>query len=168
MASIAPCAHTRRAGKTTDSWITPKWLVDRLGHFDLDPCACDPMPWKTADKMITEKEDGLLDLWSGFVWCNPPYGRSLGTWLNRMALHNNGIALVFARTDTRAFFENVWPFANSVLFIKGRLTFCTPEGHLAPNGHNSGGPSMLIGYGTEASIRLLKVRDIGKFVALAK
>lgn len=82
MSSIAPPSNTRRQGITTDSWITPKWIIDRLGTFDLDPCACEPQP------------------------CNPPYGRSLGIWLERMALHNNGIALVFARTDTRAFHDH--------------------------------------------------------------
>lgn len=68
MASIAPPAHTRREGVTTDSWITPKWLIDRLAPFDLDPCACDPMPWQTAERMLTEREDGLLSTWGG------PYG----------------------------------------------------------------------------------------------
>lgn len=161
MASIAPMAHTRREGLTTDSWITPKWILDRVGPFDLDPCACDPQPWPTATKMLTEKEDGLLYIWHGFVWCNPPYGRALGTWLNRMALHNSGIALVFARTDTRAFQDNVWPFASVLLFLRGRLTFYTPEGNSAPLGHNSGGPSVLIGYGEEAARRLKQCADIG-------
>lgn len=114
--------------------------------------------------MITEREDGLLHRWEGFVYCNPPYGRQLGTWLNRMALHNDGIALVFARTGTRAFHGNVWPFAHSLLFLEGRLTFHRPDGAPAPQGHNSGGPSVLIGYGTRATERLGSSRDLGAFV----
>lgn len=165
MASIAPPSHTRREGVTTDSWITPRWILERVGPFDLDPCACDPQPWPTAARMVTESEDGLLLLWSGFVWCNPPYGRSLGVWLERMAVHRNGIALVFARTDTRAFHDHVWPFADTLLFLRGRLTFCTPAGDPAPLGHNSGGPSVLIGYGPEASRRLKQCGDIGAIVA---
>lgn len=104
--------------------------------------------------MITEKEDGLLSLWSGLVWCNPPYGRRMSVWLERMALHANGIALVFARTDTRPFQRHVFPFAQSLLFLRGRVTFYTPEGVKALEGHNSGGPSVLIAYGQEASRRL--------------
>lgn len=164
MSSIAPPSHTRRDGVTTDSWITPKWVLDRLSPFDLDPCACDPQPWPTAEKMVTEREDGLLCQWSGFVWCNPPYGKALGVWLNRMALHDNGIALVFARTETRAFMENVWPFASCLLFMRGRLTFHRPNGDSAPEGHNSGGPSVLIGYGPEALRRLTEARDLGALV----
>src|SRR5438445_12584462 len=132
MPSIAPSNHTRRAIKTTDSWITPRWIIDRLAPFDLDPCACDPQPWPTAERMVTADEDGLLSLWYGFVWCNPPYGRALGIWLERMALHNNGIALLFARTDTRAFHDHVWPVASSLLFLRGRLNFHHPNGDSAP------------------------------------
>lgn len=161
---IAPPCHTRREGQTTDSWITPKGLLDRLGPFDLDPCACIPQPWPTARHMLTEIDDGMLSAWDGFVWCNPPYGRLLGAWLNRMALHNNGIALVFARTETRAFFESVWPWASSLLFLRGRLTFCLPSGEPAPKGHNSGGPSVLIGYGQTACDRLNECSDLGAFV----
>ena len=164
MSSIAPPSHTRRVGLTTDSWITPRWLLDRLGTFDLDPCAADPQPWPTAARMVTESENGLLLSWAGFVWCNPPYGRALGIWLERMAIHRNGIALVFARTDTRAFHAHVWPFADILLFLSGRLTFCTPRGESAPMGHNSGGPSVLIGYGPEAVRRLSACRDLGALV----
>ncbi len=166
MPSIAPAPHTRREGLSTDSWITPQWLIKRLGPFDLDPCACDPQPWPTAEKMVTEVENGLLTLWSGFVWCNPPYGKALGVWLNRLALHNHGIALVFARTETRAFHEQVWPFASALLFLRGRLTFCRPNGEAAPEGHNSGGPSVLIAYGPTAAARLLEASDLGAFVFL--
>ena len=169
MASIAPPSHTRRAGLTTDSWITPKRIIDILGPFDLDPCACDPQPWPTAQRMITEREDGLSVHWpwSSFVWMNPPYGRALGTWIERLAKHNNGIALVFARTDTSALFTWVWPYASCLLFVRGRITFCTPDGNPPPNGHNSGGPSVLIGYGHTAETRLYGAsRLLGKFVSL--
>lgn len=164
MPSIAPPHHTRKKGHSTDSWITPEWLIDRLGPFDLDPCACIPMPWKTADVMLTELEDGLLSLWSGFVYCNPPYGKALGPWLNRMALHDNGIALVFARVDTQAFFKNVWPFASTLLFLEGRLSFFRPDGTAPEEGHNSGGPSVLIGYGPKADSVLLRERKLGALV----
>ena len=32
---IAPPPHNRTS-ESTDDWITPKWLIDRLGPFDLD------------------------------------------------------------------------------------------------------------------------------------
>lgn len=38
----------RDDSRSTDDWISPRWLLDRLGEFDLDPCACDPQPWPTV------------------------------------------------------------------------------------------------------------------------
>lgn len=166
MSSIAHAAHTRTA-RTTDVWITPKWLIDWLGSFDLDPCANDPMPWPTAARWFTEKHNGLSLPWGNeFVWCNPPYGPKATVWLERMALHNNGIALVFARTETRMFFRHVWPSASALLFLRGRITFCRRDGESSKVGHNSGGPSVLIAYGEKAADRLHAVSDLGAFVAL--
>ena len=90
---------------TSDDCYTPRWVFDAMGlEFDLDVAAPPGGPWHVpARAYFTAEDDGLAQSWDGLVWCNPPYGKALGTWLNRMALHNNGIALVFARTDTRAF-----------------------------------------------------------------
>lgn len=164
--SIAPPAHTRRVGVSTDSWITPKWLIDRVGPFDLDPCACVTQPWKCADHQFTESENGLCQKWSGLVWCNPPYGNRAKFWLDRMAEHNNGIALVFARTETKMFFSSVWPYAECLLFLRGRLTFHLPDGSRPRSGANSGGPSVLIAYGSEAKRRLLSASDLGAVVSI--
>lgn len=164
--SIAPPCHTRRES-TTDSWITPKSIIDDLGPFDLDPCACIPQPWPCAKKSFTEIDDGLMQKWEGFVWCNPPYGKLTDAWLNRMALHNNGIALVFARTETRSFFRNVWGKASSIVFVEGRITFHQPCGKRSRSGGNSGGPSVLIGYGSLADHRLF-ASTLGQFVKLVR
>lgn len=163
MSSIAPPCHTR-SEKTSDDWITPRWLIDALPEFDLDVCASMTQPWPCAKRSLTERDDGLLAPWDGFVWCNPPYGKAIATWLNRMALHNNGVALVFARTDTQAFFRNVWPFASLLLFIEGRITFHYPDGSKPKEGHNSGGPSVLIGYGSRAVAALFEASRLGAIV----
>lgn len=163
--SIAPPSYARTI-TTTDSWITPRWLIDRLGPFDLDPCACSSQPWPCAARSYTESDDGLLLPWDGFWFCNPPYGRSLSAWLNRCALNTEpgGIACVFARTETAAFFSYVWPFASVLLFLRGRLTFYYPDGTMPRNGANSGGPTVLIGYGVEAERRLTRCVDLGAIV----
>ena len=158
--AIAPPAHTRNE-RTSDSWITPRWLLERLGPFDLDPCACDPQPWPCAARCFTVKDDGLLQPWSGLVYCNPPYGDATSAWLERIAIHGNGIALVFARTETRMFFRAVWGRARSLLFLQGRLAFHRPDGSAPRPGANSGGPSVLIAYGQDAERRLQACEDLG-------
>jgi hypothetical protein len=172
MSSIAPPAHNRGA-HTTDEWITPKWLIDRLGPFDLDPCASDRQPWPCARFCFTKNENGLQAEWNygpfpAFVYCNPPYGAKTHLWLGKMALHGHGIALVFARTETRMFFRHVWPHASALLFLRGRLVFCRPDGEPSKVGHNSGGPSVLIAYGEMARIRLEKCADLGALVVVKR
>ncbi len=159
--SIAPTNHTQTS-ESSDSWITPRWLIEKIGPFDLDPCACDPQPWPCAVTNWTG--NGLMLSWFGFVYCNPPYGRSTEFWLEKMAAHKNGIALVFARTETKTFFKCVWPFASAMIFLRGRLTFNRPDGSEATG--NSGGPSVLIGYGQLAWSRLAANRQLGAFVSL--
>lgn len=161
---INPPCHARDEN-TTDTWITPRWLIGILGPFDLDPCAADRQPWPCAAKSFTVADDGLMQRWDGFVFCNPPYGAKCKLWLRRMSAHNHGIALVFTRTETRMWFEDVWDRASAVLFMQGRLTFHREDGSKAPKGHNSGGPSALIGYGELARERLRAVR-LGKFLEL--
>lgn len=123
-------------------WCTPPEIVDALGPFDLDPCASKPQPFRTAKRMWTE--GGLLSGWRGRVWLNPPYGNETRLWLRKMADHGNGIALVFARTDTAMFHRWVWPFASAIFFLRGRLNFYTPGGVRAKK--NAGAPSVLISY----------------------
>jgi hypothetical protein len=133
-------------------WLTPPHIVDALGPFDLDPCSPLDRPWDTAAKHYTIEDDGLSHEWEGRVWMNPPYGAAAATWLERLAKHGDGIALVFARTETRMFFDWVWPHATALLFIEGRLYFHRPDGTRAKA--NSGAPSVLIAYGHDAAQRL--------------
>lgn len=168
MSSIAPPAHNR-GEHTTDDWITPKWIIEKFGPFDLDPCESDTQPWPCAKRgyRVCRSEDGLMLPWDGFWFLNPPYGKATATWLNRAVLSPNGIALVFARTETRMFFDFVWPHASALFFVKGRLTFCYPDGAGSKPGHNSGGPSVLIGYGAKAaSVLEAKGKGVGAFVRL--
>ena len=36
------------------TWLTPRHVIDALGHFDTDPCCPPEMPWRTADRMLAE------------------------------------------------------------------------------------------------------------------
>lgn len=130
----------------TETWLTPPYIVEALGGFDLDPCSAPNMPWKIAERSYTEQDDGLLQPWFGRVFMNPPYGRKLGPFLKKLVEHGDGIALTFARTETRAFFDYVWPHADAIMFLKGRVRFYKPDG---TQGQSSGSPSCLIAYGSE-------------------
>lgn len=148
----------------TDTWLTPPGIIQALGVFDLDPCTPDVMPWETARVRYTIKENGLASPWFGRVWLNPPYGREAAKWLNKMTTHNNGVALIFARTETKDFFRYVWDQADGLLFIKGRLFFHHAGGTKAKA--NAGAPSVLIGYGRQNANCLESCGIPGKYVPL--
>jgi hypothetical protein len=147
-----------------DEWLTPPYIIAKLGSFDLDPCSPIRRPWDTARAHYTMLDDGLSKPWHGRVWCNPPYGAATGDWLSRLAEHGEGTALIFARTETRTFFGEVWQKATAVLFIKGRLHFHHVGGTRAKS--NSGAPSVLVAYGDRDATALEISGIAGKFICL--
>lgn len=147
-----------------DEWLTPPELIRSFGEFDLDPCAPVIRPWDTAETHYTIEHNGLDKPWFGRVWMNPPYGQQTGTWLKRLADHGNGLALIFARTETKMFSDYVWNRADALLFIAGRLHFYHVDGSRAKG--NAGAPSVLVAYGKEEARRLKMHTKLGQFVAL--
>lgn len=133
--STDPVSHS---GKT-NTWLTPLELVRSLGEFDLDPCAFNGH--LTAQKLIVLPECGLTANWSGRVWLNPPYGKEQRDWLEKLKNHGDGVALIFARLETKW----IQPFIKDGFFIlEGRISFLNERFEKTTN---AGAPSMLIPFG---------------------
>ena len=159
-------SHQSAAAKS-DTWLTPPEILLALGPFDLDPCAAPfPRPWPTAAEMWTRTDLPLERPWHGRVWLNPPFGPKavVLAFMRRMAAHNTGIALLFARTETELFFETVWERASAVLFLKSRPHFHRPDGSRARA--NSGAPVVLIAYGESDAERLRTCGRAGAWLSL--
>jgi hypothetical protein len=152
----------KKGGK--EEWLTPPGIIKALGRFDLDPCSPINRPWDTADKHYTVLDDGLIQSWSGRVFCNPPYGKKTGQWLQKCAEHGNAIVLIFARTETQMFFDHVWYKAHGILFIRNRIKFHHLDGDRKP--WNAGSPSCLIAYGRDNARSLILSGISGKFIHL--
>lgn len=149
---------------TTDVWLTPPCLIESLGEFDLDPCCPNNLPWKTAREYysLENNQDGLILPWTGRVWLNPPYSNWV-PFLEKLKNHNNGIALIFARTETRGFFDHVWNGADSILFLKRRVKFVKAD---LSEGGSSTAPSVLIAYGKNNTDALKNSNIEGKLITL--
>lgn len=116
-------------------WCTPQDFFDKLNaefSFVLDPAATD----ETAKCPIyyTPETDGLSKSWDcgGAVFCNPPYGREIGKWVEKTYIESKRIAypivlLIPARTDTAYFHDYIYGKAE-VRFIRGRLRFTDESG----------------------------------------
>lgn len=115
----------------SDEWNTPPEVLDAvarvLGGIDLDPCSnSTDTPNVPAERVFTEEDDGLAQVWTGRVYMNPPYGRVIGAWVQKLVDEyeagnvTEAITLVPARTDTEWFELLVTcPFC----LVKGRLKF---------------------------------------------
>lgn len=141
--------HTSARAKTCE-WYTPPGIFNALGvTFDLDPCAPPGgLPWIPAARSLSVDDDGLTRSWSGRVWLNPPYGPETERWMRRLAAHGDGIALVFARTET-VWWNATVSAADAVCFIAGRMTFVDASGQ--QGAYNAGAPSALVAYGQECA-----------------
>lgn len=150
--------HLPNEGKS-DVWLTPPEVIDRIGlRYDLDPCTIPGgVRWIPAAKTYSLPDDGLSLPWEGRVWLNPPYGKQAGAWVQRLAEHGHGIALVFGRSDVQWWHRNV-PHATAKCEIERRLTFIAGAGQSAPG--NSGGPSVLLAWGDDCA-RALERADLG-------
>lgn len=104
--------------KGSDEWNTPKWIVERLGHFDLDPCeAVNPL-WKLAEGSYNIENDGLTKEWKGRVFMNPPYRKPLlNKFIDKLIQHGNGIALIFNRMDIALWHDKIFPTADAMLIL---------------------------------------------------
>ena len=113
----------------TDNWETPPEVFKDLDNefkFTLDPCASKEN--HKCDKYFTKEENGLLQDWGGQrVYCNPPYGRTVGDWVEKAAKESRKentivVMLLPARTDTKWFHKYIYGRA-TIRFIRGRLKF---------------------------------------------
>lgn len=152
--------------KENDEWYTPKEIIQSLGEFDLDP-ATSLEAYRlnqSAKHFYTAQQDGLKQDWCGRVWLNPPYSNPLAQrFLWKMAEHNDGIALVFAKIEAKWFHDIVLRHAMAIKFLYDRVRFFKPDGTQGLQPRNG---SMLVAYGEENTRMLLTNSLKGKFMFL--
>lgn len=111
----------------TPEWETPQDFFDELskefGGFDLD-IAANATNHK-CQAYFTKENSAFDNKWFGQVWCNPPYGREIGKWVEACSKYEGlSVMLLPARTDTRWFHNFIYKNPRAeIRFIKGRLKF---------------------------------------------
>ena len=139
-------------------WCTPQDFFDKLNEefgFVLDAAATD----KTAKCKLyyTPETDGLSQSWNrgGAVFCNPPYGRSIGKWVKKAYEEAQAgtriVLLIPARTDTAYFHDYIYGKAE-IRFIRGRLRFTDDDGN---SSESAPFPSMLVIYNGKEAMNMI-------------
>ncbi len=135
-------------------WLTPRYILEALGPFDLDPASCPG--WETAKRHYYEKDNGLYLDWDGLVWLNPPYGVECKHWVERWCQHKNGFLLVAARPDS-SWFHRAAKTADLCWFPKGRINFL---GSTDREAFHPAFASVIFAAGPEATRRLNKMGGV--------
>lgn len=133
--AFSPVQHGMGQSKVV-AWNTPTEIVGEVegmfGVIDVDPASNDKeSPNVPATTLYTEEDDGLSQLWKGRVFLNPPYGREIGEWIEKLVQEyqegniEEAIALVPGRTDT-LWFRSLFDYP--LCFISGRVRFSDGDG----------------------------------------
>lgn len=122
-----------------NEWYTPAKFIESarlvMGSIDTDPASSN-LANKTvkAEIYYTEETDGLVQVWTGNVWMNPPYAQPLITeFSNRLVKkYNDGefeqaCILVNNATETQ-FYQLLMRCCSAICFIKGRVKFIDMDG----------------------------------------
>ncbi len=114
-------------------WYTPPAIIARVvavfGTIDCDPCSnSKEQPNIPAEVTYTKEDDGLSKGWNGRVYMNPPYGRAVSDWVDKLLSEisagrvTEAIVLVAARVDTR-WFRKLSAGSQLWCAVNGRLRF---------------------------------------------
>lgn len=143
-------------------WQTPPDLIDKIkqvGPIILDPATCKENP-VGALTFYTPEDDGLKLPWSlqGINFVNPPY-KYCKDWVRKMVAERlrgcDIIALIPSRTDTRYWQDLIFPTAESICFVRGRIKFLDPTVDGPPRAKDPAPmPSALIYWGDETGRRV--------------
>jgi len=122
-----------------EEWYTPPVYIEAarnvLGVIDLDPASSEQAQAKVkAGTYFTKADDGLLQVWKGRAWMNPPYKSSLiRPFIDKLCEHvaredvPEAVVLVNNATDT-GWFQKIAGVARAICFPCGRVRFLRPEG----------------------------------------
>jgi phage N-6-adenine-methyltransferase len=125
----------QHANKEKDVWQTPNWLwkgiAERVGGFDLDPCAGPDTEIADRNLYIGRGEDGLDATWKAEnVFVNPPFSEK-ADWLEKVVDEKINYERCFVitpdSTDTKSWWhEYIAEHADYVWFPYGRVGYYDP------------------------------------------
>lgn len=121
--------HAFNQGDRLQAWTTPRPVflqADAEFHFDLDAAA-------SADNALCARffsieDDALAQVWTGRVWCNPPYNRCDAFVRHAAAQVERGhaevvVMLVPVRADVGWWHDVALKPNCEIRWIRGRLRF---------------------------------------------
>ena len=115
---------------------TPQYILDAviacMGAIDLDPCSNSrEIPNVPAARHNTAQDNGLVQLWEGRVFINPPFGPGVEVWFSKLYQERlagqttEAIVLWKSATETAAW-KTLTRLSCRVCFPSARIRFTGP------------------------------------------
>ena len=123
-----------------NDWYTPPHIIAigraTMGSIDTDPASCELANQTVmADVFYDEKQNGLIQQWSGNVWLNPPYSQpQIGNFIAsaiekyRKQEISQCCILVNNATETK-WFQEILNACDAVCFLSQRVKFIDKAGN---------------------------------------
>lgn len=128
--------------------LLPKELVECNGGFD----------------MINPP---IESEWFGRVFLHPLSDKkNFEQQIEKMAMHRNGIALIFNRSDSNGFHRHILERAHALFFLQGRFYYNDENG--VKHKENCGGATLFVAYGQYNAAILKRCRLKGVYVPLVR
>ncbi len=128
-----------RSNSGDNEWYTPPEYIEAarevMGAIDLDPASSAIANTVVqAERFYSLDDDGLAQPWTGRIWMNPPYGRSLiedFCWKLASSYSSGDVeqacALVNNATETE-WFQGLGAAASAACLPRGRIRYWFPGG----------------------------------------
>lgn len=143
-----------------DRWGTPAFITEALTQevpFDLDPCGAPQWTHAQRTYILENGDDGLRDPWFGRVWMNPPYGKEMRTWVDKLIEHGTGTMIIPVATGTKMWIDAVLPNASGIHFWRHRVAYLHRDGR--EDNMVSTAPSALVSFG-DLDTQILKTSGL--------
>jgi len=109
-------------------WETPQLLFNNLHsefNFTLDVCALKYNA--KCEVFFTPELDGLSQEWQGVCWCNPPFDKTMGSWIEKSYLSAQQGATVVCLFPGN-YHDNKWWHdfvmrSSEIRYMRGRCKF---------------------------------------------
>lgn len=121
---------------------TPTAIIESarlvMGSISLDPASNDmAQGWIKAETYYTKETNGLDKAWSGNVWMNPPYARSLlPAFIDKLVASTSRsagvtqyVVLINNTTETEHG-QKLMALSHAICFPRKRIRFIKPDGTL--------------------------------------
>jgi hypothetical protein len=114
--------------------------------------------------LAAARRSGLEERWDAPTWCNPPYGRELKLWLEKMRLEiYRGvtiIALLPCARREQEYFQSTIASASAICLIRKRVDFISSIDGKAVRGNPYA--SMLLGFNVDHGKWMCAFGEIGR------